>query len=87
MPLNVAPWGSTYCNWFDDAERVKAGTVVANAATAINDVKSRTANVVEISNLVFFIFPTDRCLREVKADVNKNGVEKKKNSFHAINAS
>ena len=76
VPLNVAPWGSVYCNWFDDAERVKAGTVVANASTAINDAKSITANVAEISNLVFFIFPPTDAL-EVKADVNKMAKKKK----------
>jgi hypothetical protein len=62
VPLNVVPAGSTYCNWFDDAERVKVGTVVANAETAINDANSRAADVVDISNLVFFVFPTRQML-------------------------
>ena len=78
MPLNVVPAGSTYCNWFDDAESVKVGTVLANAETAINDANSRTANKVGISNLVLFIFPIDRCFREVKMRLNKNRVKKEK---------
>jgi hypothetical protein len=70
--------GSTYCNCVDDEERVNAGTVVANAERTINDANSKAVNAVEISNLVFFIFPLDRCFREVKPDLNNNRVEKEK---------
>ena len=45
---------------------MKVGTVVANAGRAIKDVKSRVANVVEITNLVFFICPTRQMPRRVK---------------------
>ena len=78
MPLNVVPAGITYFNWLDDAERVKVGTVVANAERAINDANSKAVNAAKISNLVFFIFPTRRMPKEEKTGLNNNRVEKEK---------
>jgi len=78
VPLNVVPAGITYCNWFEDAERVKLGSVTADAERAINDANSKAVNAVEISNLVFFIFPTQRMPREEKTGLNNNRAEKKK---------
>jgi len=78
VPLNVVPAGITYCNWLDDAERVKVGTVVANAERAINDANSKAVNAAKISNLVFFIIPTRRMPKEEKTGLNNNRVEKEK---------
>jgi hypothetical protein len=58
VPLNMVPWGNTYCNSFDDAERVKVGTVVADAEKTINDANNKAVNTADAINLVFFIFPT-----------------------------
>lgn len=62
-PLNVVPEGSMICDCADDEERVKAGTVVANAERAVNDIISSAVNTVHVSNLVFFIFPLEECFR------------------------
>jgi hypothetical protein len=77
----VVPEGSTYCNWFDDAERVKDGTVVAEAERVINDANSKVINEAKVSNLVFFLFPTPQLIREVKTVLNKNLVEKRKRTW------
>src|SRR5208337_2536157 len=54
-PLKVVPEGSTYCNWFDDAERANDGTVVAKAERGTKNAKSKAINTANVSNLVFFI--------------------------------
>jgi hypothetical protein len=63
VPLNVVPAGNLYCNWFEDAERVKVGSVMARAEEAINDANSKVASI-ELSNLVFFIFTARQIPRE-----------------------
>ena len=58
-PLNVVPWGSRIGICVDDEERVKVGTVVADAESAISGIISSTVNTVNVSNWIFFIFPLE----------------------------
>jgi hypothetical protein len=85
VPLNVVPAGITYCNWLDDAERVKVGTVVANAERAINDANSKAVNAVEISNLVFFIFPLDGCPQKRRQVLITIALKKRKTTWLSMN--
>jgi hypothetical protein len=72
-PLKLVPPGKTYCSCDAEDERVKVGTVAANAEEAINKVNSRAAKVAERNNLVLFM-TTHQMLREVKSAPNNNHV-------------
>ena len=60
--LNVVPLGNVIGSCIDDEESVKVETVVANTECAIKGMITRAINTVNITNLVFFIFPLEECL-------------------------
>jgi hypothetical protein len=66
-PLNVVPVGRTIgtCD-VDSGETVKVGTVVANTKRVVHDIINNAVNSVNVSNLVFFIFPPEECLVKLR---------------------
>ena len=65
-PLNVVPVGSVIGSCVDDEESVKVETVVANTECAIKGMISTANNTVNITNLIFFIFPLEECLGKLR---------------------
>jgi hypothetical protein len=58
-PLNIVPLGNKMGNCVDDAERVIAGRVLAEAKRDTNENAKRVIIAKLVSILIFFIFPLD----------------------------
>ncbi len=59
-PLNIVPVGSMNFSCVDENERMKVGTVTANAGKTIPETNSTAINAVQNNNVIFFIFPLDK---------------------------
>ena len=80
-PLNVVPVGNIIGNCADDAERVIAGRVVADAKRAIKDIIRSAVIAILVSILIFFIFPLDECPEKRRLILITISMKKRKNKL------